>query len=66
MHRDFFGLQLTYNRRLVENLPPWQNAIYFGYNVENSEIAQYFRIFASSLVKRNLLRILVKRNLLRI
>ena len=34
MHRDIFGLQLTNNRRLIENLPPWQIAIYFGYNVK--------------------------------
>ena len=34
MHRDMFHLQLTNNRRLIESLPPWQNAIYFGYNVK--------------------------------
>ena len=35
MHRDIFRLQLTNNRRLIENLPPpWLNAIYIGYNVK--------------------------------
>ena len=36
MHQDIFRLQLTNNRRLIKNLPPWQNAIYFdGYNVKS-------------------------------
>ena len=34
MHRDIFRLQLTNNTRLIERLRPWQNAIYFGYNVK--------------------------------
>ena len=34
MHRNIFCLQLTRKRRLIENLPLWQNAIYFRYNVK--------------------------------
>ena len=34
MHRDMFLLRLTNNTRLIEKISPWQNAIYFGYNVK--------------------------------
>ena len=34
MHRDNLRIQLANNRGLIENLSPWQNAIYlFGYSV---------------------------------
>ena len=46
MHRDTYRLQLTNNRRLIENLPPWQNATYFGYNVK---IRIYRNIFEYTL-----------------
>ena len=63
MHRDIFRLQLTNNRRLIENLPPWQNVIYFGYNVKfrilraGTNGSACFRTSASSVVKCNIVRI---------
>ena len=42
MHRDIFRLQLTNNGRLIDS-PPWQNAIYFGYNVKSSVIACWYK-----------------------
>ena len=37
--------------------PPFllRKTIYFGDSVKNSDVGQYFKTFASSLVKRNLL-----------